>query len=581
MTDGRPSAPSVPVLALLLGGLAVGLFSFALARSEPGYALVDDSLARAVAELGAGCALIAVGIVSWMRRPESRFGILLALAGVGWLVAEWNNPGIGSSLGFTIGLALYAIAPPLVAHAALSYPDGRLSSRIDRLVVTLAYVGAAVVLGLGPALFFDPDAAGCAQCPGNLVLVDGSAGRFEGLNQAGIDVGLVWASGLAALLIGRLVRSTDALRRLIWPVVVAATAYLVLVAADFGHSLDRGLLSNDATDIDLRLAQAVALLALSFGVVWSWVGARHTRAEVARLVVELAHSPVPGGLRDALADTLGDPTIELAYRLPDGRLVDANGRTPTLGSDVTALVRDGREVALLSHRSGLLDDPGLAEEVAAAARLVLENERLRAQARAQLEDLRASRARVIAAGDAERRRLERDLHDGAQQRLVGLSLSLRLARSGLGTEPDPSLVLRIEEADGELRTALAELREVAHGIFPAVLADEGLGAALEAFAEDGAIPIELTELPDGRFDASVEAAAYFVVSETHRGAAPSRLRIGAARNGARLVVEVEADRAPADLTEVEDRVGALDGTIALVREPGGGVTVRAEIPCES
>jgi signal transduction histidine kinase len=581
MTDGRPSAPRVPVVALLLGGLAVGLLSFALARSEPGYALVDDSLARAVAELGAGCALIAVGIVSWMRRPESRFGILLALAGVGWLVAEWNNPGIGSSLGFTIGLALYAIAPPLVAHAALSYPDGRLSSRIDRLVVTLAYVGAVVVLGLGPALFFDPDAAGCAQCPGNLLLVDGSAGRFEGLNQAGIDVGLVWASGLAALLIGRLVRSTDALRRLIWPVVVAATAYLVLVAADFAHSLDRGLLSNDATDIDLRLAQAMALLALSFGVVWSWVRARHTRAEVARLVVDLAHSPVPGGLRDALADTLGDPTIELAYRLPDGRLVDANGRTPTLGSDVTALVRDGREVALLSHRSGLLDDPGLAEEVAAAARLVLENERLRAQAGAQLEDLRASRARVIAAGDAERRRLERDLHDGAQQRLVGLSLSLRLARSGLGTEPDPSLVLRIEEADGELRTALAELREVAHGIFPAVLADEGLGAALEAFAEDGAIPIELTELPDGRFDASVEAAAYFVVSETHRGAAPSRLRIGAARNGARLVVEVEADCAPADLTEVEDRVGALDGTIALVREPGGGVTVRAEIPCES
>jgi signal transduction histidine kinase len=581
MRRGRTAAPRAPLLVLLLGGLAVGAFSFALVRTEPGYALVGDSLARAAAELGAGYALVTVGIVSWMRRPESRFGILLALAGVGWFLAEWNNPGIASSLGFTSGLTFYAVAPALVAHAALSYPDGRLSSRIDRVGVAAAYVGSVVVLGLGPALSFDPAAVGCAQCPENLLLIDGSPARFEDLNQAGIDLGLAWALGLATLLMVRLIRSTAARRRLIWPVVVAATAYLGLVAMGFAHSLDRGLLSNDATDIDLRLAQAGALLALSFGVAWSWARAHRTRAEVATLVVELAHSPAPGGLRDALADTLGDPTIELAYPLADGKLVDASGRTVRLGSDVTALVRDGREVALLSHRSGLLDDPGLAEEVAAAARLVLENERLRAQAGAQLEDLRASRARVIATGDAERRRLERDLHDGAQQRLVGLSLSLRLARSGLGSGPDPSLVLRIEEADDELRTALAELREVAHGIFPAVLADEGLGAALEAFAEDGAIPIELTALPEERFDASVEAAAYFVVSETNRGAAPSWLRIGATRSGARLVVEVEADRAPADLIDVEDRVGALDGTVALVRGPGGGVTVRAEIPCES
>ena len=322
MRRERTSAPRAPVLAILLGGLALGAVSFALVRDEPGYALVDDSVARAVAELGAGLALIAVGAVSWVRWPESRFGLLLALAGVGWFLAEWNNPGIGSSLGFTIGLVFYAIAPALIAHAALAYPEGLLSSRIDRLMVTVAYVGAVVVLGLGPALFFDPGAADCAQCPENLVLVDGSVGRFEDLNQAGIDLGLVWALGLAALLIVRLLRSTTALRRLIWPVVVAATVYLGLVAADFAHSLDRGLLSNDATDVDLRLAQAVALLALSLGVAWSWARARRTRAEVARLVVELAHSPAPGGLRDALAATLGDPTIELAYpleRRPAGR----------------------------------------------------------------------------------------------------------------------------------------------------------------------------------------------------------------------------------------------------------------------
>jgi signal transduction histidine kinase len=580
MTVRRTSAPRVPLLLLLLGGLVVGALSFALARREPAYALVGDSPARAVAELAAGYALIAVGTVSWIRRPESGFGALLAVAGIGWLLAEWNNPEFGSSLGFSIGLVFYAVAPALVAHAALGYPDGRLSSRVDRLGVASAYLGGVLLLGLLPALFFDPDAAGCAQCPQNLVLVDDSAGRFEDLNQAGIDLGLVWSLGLAGLLVTRLIRSTPALRRLIWPVLVAAAAYLGLVAAGFGHSLDRGFLGNDATDVDLRLAQAVALLAVSLGVAWSWVRASTTRAEVARLVVELSHSPVPGGLRDALADTLGDPTLELAYPLADGRLVDPSGREVTLGGEVTALVRDGEEVALLSHRPGLLDDPGLAEEVAAAARLALENERLRAEAGAQLEDLRASRARVITTGDAERRRLERDLHDGAQQQLVGLALSLRLARSSFGPDPDASLLARLDEADGELRAALGELRQLAHGIFPAVLADEGLGAALEALTEEAAIPVQLTEVPNRRFDAAVEAAGYFVVSETVRRGAASGLNVNAAMRDGRLVIAVEGDAGPDQLIELEDRVGALDGTLDVVREPGGAVKVRAEIPCE-
>jgi signal transduction histidine kinase len=580
MTGKQTSAQAIPMLALLLGGLAVGAFSFAVARSDPAYALVGDSVEGALAELGAGCALIAVGMVSWKRRPDSRFGGLLALAGLAWLLAELNNPEIGSSLGFTIGLVLFAAAPPLVAHAALSYPDGRLRSRIDRLGIGVAYLGAAVVLGLLPALFFDPSAAGCAQCPENLLLVDGSSGRFEDLNQSGVDLGLVWSLGIAALLVLRLVRSTSALRRLIWPVLIAATVYLGLVAADFGHSLDRGFLGNDATDIDLRAAQAGALLALSLGVAWSWVRARNTRAEVARLVVDLARSSGPGGLRDALADTLGDSTIELAYPLEDGTLVDAGGRTVALNGEVTALVRDGREVGLLSHRSGLLDDPGLAEEVAAAARLALENERLRAQAGAQLEDLRASRARVIATGDAERRRLERDLHDGAQQQLVGLALSLRLARSTVQSEPDPARLARMDEADGELRAALAELRQLAHGIFPAVLADEGLGSALEALTEEAGIPVQLSEVPDRRFDAPVEAAAYYVVSETVRRGATGTLKVSAATGDGRLLIELEGDIGTDQPIELEDRVGALDGTLEVIREPGGGARVRAEIPCE-
>jgi signal transduction histidine kinase len=222
--------------------------------------------------------------------------------------------------------------------------------------------------------------------------------------------------------------------------------------------------------------------------------------------------------------------------------------------------------------------PGLPEEVAAAAHLALENERLQAETRAQLEDLRASRTRIVESGDAERRRLERDLHDGAQQRLVGLLLALRLARSGLGS--DPELLARIEEAEAELRAALAELRELARGIFPAVLADEGLAAALEALEEESPIPIEITALTDERFDAAVEAAAYFVVTEAVRRSAASALKIRAAWRNGRLVVEVEGDCAPDEILDLDDRVGALDGRVEITRWPGGRVTIRAEIPCQ-
>jgi len=296
-------------------------------------------------------------------------------------------------------------------------------------------------------------------------------------------------------------------------------------------------------------------------------------------VIELGESPPPGGLRDVLAGVLHDPSLRLAYPLTDGRLADARCRAVELAGEVTPIVRGGQQVALLSHRPGLLAEPALAEEVAATARLALDNERLQAEAWSQLEDLRASRARIVQTGDAERRRLVRDLHDGAQQRLVTLSLALRLARTRLGPGVDPALAGRIDEAEDELRAALADLRELAQGIFPVILAEEGLAAAVEALAE--AAPLEITALPSERLDSPVEAAAYFVVSEAVRRAAPSTLKVSAARRDSRLVVEVEGDNMPAEITDLQDRVGALDGTVTVARGPAGRATIRAEIPCES
>src|SRR5262249_6174154 len=155
-------------------------------------------------------------------------------------------------------------------------------------------------------------------------------------------------------------------------------------AADFAHSLQRGFLGNDELDRGLWLSEAAALLVLSMTVVWAWMRARRTRAALARLVIELAESPPPGGLRDVLAGALRDPSLQLAYPLAGGRLADARCRPVELIGEITPIVRGGHQVALLSHRPGLLAEPALAEEVAATARLALENERLQAEARLQL-----------------------------------------------------------------------------------------------------------------------------------------------------------------------------------------------------
>jgi signal transduction histidine kinase len=578
--DDRPMARALR-LTVAVAGLAVGALSLAVARHEPAHSFGGDSALAGVAELLAGYALLAVGLVASSRGRERRLGAILVAASLGWFLLEWNNPGAGSAFVFSIGLALYVTAPPLVAHAILSYPDGRLRSWPSRVGLAFAYADAVLVLGVLAASVFAPAASGCAQCPRNLLLVDGDGGAYEGLNRVGVHLALAWALLLILLVCGGLVRSTPARRRIAAPVVAAGCAFLGLVAADFAHSLGRGFLSNDRVDRRLWLAEAAALCALALGVAWAWVRARRTRSEVARLVVELAGSPPPGGLRDVLAATLHDPSLELAYRLGVNKLVDARGHPVQLEGEVTPLVRGAHEVALLAHRPGLLDDPTLVEEVAGAARLALENELLQAETRAQLEDLRASRARIIETGDAERRRLERDLHDGAQQRLVTLSLALRLARSQLGANADPVLVERIDEAEQELRAALAELRELAHGIFPAVLAEEGLAPALEALVEEASIPIEITALPDERVDPVVEAAGYFVVSETVRRGASVAVKVSAARRDRHLVVEVEADDAPDEIVDLEDRVGALDGRLEVVRDSSGRVTIRAEIPCES
>jgi len=583
------SRTRLTLAAVAVAGLAFGVLSIAVARREPAYAFSGGAIrldtpneiggglllqpSRVAAELAAGWALLLVGLAAWARRPGAAFGALLAAASFGWFALEWNNPGIGSASGFALGLLFYAAAPPFVAHAALVYPGRRLP-RPGLVVVGIAYANALIVLGLASALVFDPSSGLCSECPANPLLVRDSPRLYDAFNSVGVRVGLAWSLAAVALLVFRLVRSTRAGRLALLPVLLPAAAYLLLVAASFADAFEHGALGTSGRQRDLWLGEAFVLVALAAAVVWGWLLARHKRAEVARLVVDGAESRDADDLRARLGRMLGDPSVLVGYPLASGRVVDAEGRPVALDGEVTPLVRRGRTVALLSHRPGLLADPALAEDVAGVARLALEHERLQAELRSQLDELQESRARVIAAGDAERHRLERDLHDGAQQRLVGLSLRLGLLESTGARRSE------IDEARDEVDAALASLRDVGHGLFPALLAEEGLAAALEALTEEAPVEIDFEGRPGGRLDPTVEAAVYFVVAETLRRSrcAPRRLRVTV--HADRVVVEAGADLTSDDLVHLEDRVGAAGGTLDTVLEDGS-VTIRAELPCAS
>lgn len=581
--DMRPGLCDDVVVPLRLvvcaAGLALGGFSLAIARDDPAYSFATAT-AGGVALLTAGWALLLGGIVFWARRPGNAVGPLLVAASAWWFVAEWDNPGVDSAPVFTIGLLLFAMCPPFVGWAVLAYPAGRLARLAERVAVVATLAAAVIALGLLPTLYFDPAAHGCAQCPENPIVLSGDPGRAADLMETGLALGLTSVVGLVAVAAWRLAWSTAARRRVVAPVTIAGSVYLGLVAWSYAASLDRGFVGTGDFERRVWLGQAAALTVLGLAVGWGRVQVGRTRSSLARLVVELGETGRSGSLRDALAQRLGDPHLDVAYPIGDGRYVTLDGRAidlpPGDGRSETPLVRDGAAVAVVVHRRGLLDDPDLVEEVASAARLVLENERLRAELHAQEAELRASRARIVEAGDAERRRAERDLHDGAQQRLVGLLLGLRLARAKLGDGGEMQVSARLDEATAELQGAVDDLRRLAHGIHPAVLSEEGLAAAFDSLAERAPSRLRVSGVPERRFPPAVETAAYRIVAEAAR-AGPARVRAELCDGS--LVVDVRTDSEPDSVQDLEDRVGAVDGTFRVELEAGGGARLRAVIPC--
>jgi signal transduction histidine kinase len=299
-----------------------------------------------------------------------------------------------------------------------------------------------------------------------------------------------------------------------------------------------------------------------------------------------------GPVREMLAVSLGDRSVAIAYWLPDrGEFVDESGRPVTLpepgsGRAWTAVERDGAPVAAIVHDAALDTSPELVEAAAAASSLAIDNERLKADLRARLEELRVSRLRIVEAADDARRRIERDLHDGAQQELLALALELRVLRSRVGDSDALPLVDGIAK---RLDVALGELRELARGIHPAILTQSGLEAAVGALGQRATLPVEIDMAVQRRLPAPVEAAAYFLVAEALtnvvRYARATRARVEIAMDGDDLVVSVTDDgvggvdvAAGSGLRGLQDRLATVDGRMEIDSPPAGGTRLTGRIP---
>ena len=529
---------------------------------------------------------VATGLLAWELRPTNPMGRLMVATGMCYALALIR--GLPWPELAPVGIIGGTAADVLLGYLILAFPSGRLRTRIGPRLVALTALVLIVQRSLTLAAL-DPATIGLAYENPYRVIQDPGAAATIFTVQAVVDLLVVLA--YMGFVVVRWLRASAAARRALSPVAIPAVVLLLAMITSTVFSV---------TDVPFELkvllsrTQDFARAAIPVGFLVGLLRVRVGRGAVADLVVELGRMPTPRGLRDALARALGDPTLAVAYWSPavDG-YVDSEGspvEIPTEGSGrgVALLARGGEPLAAILHDPALLEDPGLVASVASAMRLAVENERLQAEVVAQLDEVRASRTRIVEAGDAERKRVERDLHDGAQQRLVSLALALRLARSKLGGAEDAAVRVSLDQAAEDARAALSELRELARGIHPQILTSAGLGAAVESLADHS--PVDVSVDVDGsRYPPAVEQTAYYVVSEALANIAKyahaSHAAVRTGWNGGALTVEVADDGvggadpdAGTGLRGLADRLAAIDGTLEITSQPSGGTRILARIP---
>jgi signal transduction histidine kinase len=526
-------------------------------------------------------AFVATGLRAWYTRPENRFGALMVALGFtyclsGLIVTTDSWP-------FIAGLTLIAVPYALLVHILLSFPSGRLLDPLNRAVAGVMWALATV--GWWACLVLEDTTQ--IGVPANPLLLADEPELFVTLTRARSGAVAALIAVVLVMLAGRWRASTESQRRAAAPVYLSGGLVLALygVWAAFGAAGG----SQDLLET-LERARVIALAAVPFAFLAGLVRSRVAGAAALRGLVERLGERT-SSLRDDLAQALGDHSLQLAYWLPERRAwVDAAGADVDLdpGRAHTPVERDGEPVAMIVSDPSAVEDRELVQAVGGAAALALENERLAAELRANLAELQASRARIVESADAARRKIERDLHDGAQQQLVAVALQLRAARTRMQKDPSSGAEL-VDAAAQHLDTAIAELRELARGIHPAVLTDRGLTSALQALATRMPLPVEIDQSPEERLPANVEAAAYFVVAEAvtnvAKYAGADHASVAVTQLDGHVTVRVSDDgvggadpKGGSGLRGLGDRVAALGGRLEVESPSGAGTTVRAVIP---
>jgi signal transduction histidine kinase len=622
----------MPLVVALLG-LVLGAFGERFYMRDRESVHVVGSIAIPTMDFAIGASFLITGAVAWWRRPESRIGLLMSLTGLAFFIGAWGHWADWNWVGqaffqqyngtthydfWRIAYWFEALGQAVLVQLILSFPSGRLGSRTARVLAMTAYANVVVLGFLRTAalnVVSHEDIPFAFQ--GHLALWP-SDDLHRDISRAYEAVWVVVLLALLAVLVARMLRASPTTRRLLTPLwfagAVVAVGLVVSAPTLLGSvspwevnacctgSLDGPIwpiiLIADGTQELLYWIVRSGQLLVPFAFLIGLLRSNLSRLSVATLVQKLDRGVGPEDLRTALAGALHDPSLDVVFWVPAaGGYVGTDGRRTELPEvdrrrAVTMIETAGAEEPLgaLVHDPALGEQPDLLRSAIAAARLAMENARLQAALQAQLEEVQASRTRIVEATDAERRRIERDLHDGAQQRLVKVSLTVGQARERLATGDGSAAAADLDRATAELTAALSELRELARGIHPAILIEGGLAAALESLAERSAIPASVAEAPAGRLPETVEATAYFVVSEALANAGKhsraTSVTIRATLDGDRLHLRVVDDGVGGasrgegtGLRGMEDRVAALGGRVTVVSPVGGGTAVDADIPC--
>ncbi|MGW0328368.1 sensor histidine kinase [Nocardia sp. NPDC003183] len=567
-----------PARILLLGPRE----AFSAAQHSPKFGQVE-----LVLFLLTGASFVASGLFTWTKRPHELAGPLFVVAGLVWLacgVRRSSDPVL-----FTAGAVLTNIYLPVMIPVLLGFPSGRLRQPWERRYVRLCW--ALAVFGVSAEwMFFDPREvpAPHRSTSVNLLLIRHDPVLADRIQLIVGAFAFLIAVTAIVVVIKRWRSGTAAYRSGFAPIMVLATVagvsvlWLMLTAIRFPGSLH-------GWTLNLRYIPMVLLpMAIAFGQ----VRYRMARTAVGDAMVEIGATPISSGFVEALRRALHDPTLALWNFDADRRgYVDDQGIARVLprgtGHRVaTILERDGAPAAALVYDKHLQTEPELLAAVRGATELALDHERLRNDLQAQLAEVRRSRERIVAAGDAERRRVERDLHDGAQQRLVAAALLLRRAQRTADTETRGDLVTL---GAAELDTALSELRELARGVFPPILAERGLTAALTSLAERAPIAVRIHGTLVPRPPAGVELAAYFIAAEAVTNAAKHSngthvdIQVGIVDEAVRLVIADDgrggAQVGPGGgLSGLGDRAAALGGHLRVDSSSGAGTVLTATLP---